>query len=78
MNIKDQFILACENGDYNQVHRILEENPKFSIDVTNRLGRTAIQLAIEKEHLEVTKEKTFQWQESKFLFSGRRFTSESV
>jgi ankyrin repeat protein len=53
MDIKDQFVRACENGDYNTVRRILEENPKFSIDVTNQLGRTAMQLAIEKEHLEV-------------------------
>ena len=53
MDIKDQFVRACENGDYNTVRRILEENAKFSIDVTNQLGRTAMQLAIEKEHLEV-------------------------
>lgn len=53
MDINDQFVRACENGDYNTVRRILEENAKFSIDVTNQLGRTAMQLAIEKEHLEV-------------------------
>ncbi len=35
------------------MHRILEENPKFNIDVTDQLGRTAMRLAIENEHLEV-------------------------
>ncbi|CAF0998099.1 unnamed protein product [Adineta ricciae] len=53
MNINDQFVRACENGDYSTVHRILEENNKFNIDVTNQLGQTAIHLAIENEHLEV-------------------------
>jgi hypothetical protein len=51
--INDQFVRACEDGDYSTVHRILEENNKFSIDITNQLGRTPIQLAIENEHLEV-------------------------
>ncbi|CAF1556535.1 unnamed protein product [Rotaria magnacalcarata] len=53
MNIDEKFVRACENGDYSTVHQILLENPKFSIDVTNQLGRTAMQLAIENEHLEV-------------------------
>ena len=53
MHIDEQFIHACEYGDYSTLHRILEENPKFNIDVTNQLGRSAMQLAIEGEHLEV-------------------------
>jgi hypothetical protein len=53
MPINEQFVRACEYGDYSTIHRILEENPKFSIDVTNQLGRSAMQLAIEGEHLEV-------------------------
>jgi ankyrin repeat protein len=53
VDINEQFVHACGNGDYNTVHRILEENSKFNIDVTNQLGRTAMQLAIENEHLEV-------------------------
>lgn len=53
MNINEKFVRACENGDYSTVDQILRENPGFSIDVTNQLGRTAMQLAIEKEHLEV-------------------------
>ena len=44
---------ACESGDYNTVNRILEENPKFNIDITDQLGRSAMRLAIENEHLEV-------------------------
>jgi hypothetical protein len=53
MPVIEQFVRACENGDYSTVHRILEENFRFNIDVTNQLGRTAMQLAIENEHLEV-------------------------
>ncbi len=54
MNINDeQFVRACENGDYSTVQLILETDPRFNIDVTNQLGRTAMQLAIENEHLEV-------------------------
>ncbi|UJR30483.1 hypothetical protein I4U23_018016 [Adineta vaga] len=53
ININEQFVHACENGDYNTVNRILEENPKFNIDVTDQLGRTSMRLAIENEHLEV-------------------------
>ena len=54
MSVHEQFVHACENGDYNTVHRILGENPKFNIDVTDQLGRTAIRLAIENEHLEAS------------------------
>ncbi|CAF2369850.1 unnamed protein product [Rotaria sp. Silwood2] len=53
ININEKFVRACENGDYSTVHQILRDNPKFNIDVTNQLGRTAMQLAIENEHLEV-------------------------
>lgn len=53
ININEKFVHACENGDYNTVNRILEENPKFNIEVTDQLGRTAMRLAIENEHLEV-------------------------
>ncbi|CAF1291792.1 unnamed protein product [Adineta steineri] len=53
LNVNEQFVRACENGDYSTVHRILLENEKYNIDVANQLGRTAIQLAIENEHLEV-------------------------
>ena len=59
LTVKEQFVHACGNGDYHTVNRILEENPKFNIDVTDQLGRTAMRLAIENEHLEV-KEKNQQ------------------
>ncbi|CAF0978236.1 unnamed protein product [Adineta steineri] len=52
-NITEQFVHACENGDYNTVNRILKDNPKINIDATDQLGRTAMRLAIENEHLEV-------------------------
>ena len=58
MTVNDQVVRACENCDYSTVHRILEENNRFNIDVTNQLGQTAIHLAIENEHLEVI-EKVF-------------------
>ena len=44
---------ACENGDYPTVMRILEALKDFNIDVTDNLGRTALRLAVENEHLEV-------------------------
>lgn len=44
---------ACENGDYPTVIRILEALKDFNIDVTDNLGRTALRLAVENEHLEV-------------------------
>jgi len=53
MGINEQFVRACENGDYSTVHRLLKGNQIPNIDVTNQLGRTAMQLAIENEHLEV-------------------------
>ena len=44
---------ACENGDYPTVTRILEGIGTFNINVTDNLGRTALRLAVENEHLEV-------------------------
>ena len=44
---------ACENGDYPTVTRILESIKDFNIDVTDNLGRSALRLAVENEHLEV-------------------------
>jgi hypothetical protein len=37
------------------VSRILESIKDFSIDVTDNLGKSALRLAIENEHLEVLK-----------------------
>lgn len=44
---------ACENGDYPTVQKILERIKDFNINVTDNLGRTALRLAVENEHLEV-------------------------
>ncbi len=44
---------ACENGDYPTVIKILDAIKDFNIDVTDNLGRTALRLAVENEHLEV-------------------------
>lgn len=45
---------ACENGDYPTVTKILESIKDFNIDVTDNLGRSALRLAVENEHLEVS------------------------
>lgn len=50
----DLFLYACTHGDYMLVHSLLQEG-KVKANVTDRMGRTALQLAIEKEHLEVVK-----------------------
>jgi transient receptor potential cation channel subfamily C member 7 len=44
---------ACENGDYPTVTKILDSLKDFNIDVTDHLGRSALRLAVEHEHLEV-------------------------
>lgn len=44
---------ACENGDYPTVTKILDSLKDFNIDVTDHLGRSALRLAVENEHLEV-------------------------
>ena len=53
VSINEQFIRACVNGDYRTVQQMLDASQITNIDVTNQLGRTAMQLAIENEHLEV-------------------------
>ena len=53
MLINETFIRACEKGDYNTVHQIFQNKSDFTIDVRNQFGRTAMQLAIEKGHIEV-------------------------
>ena len=44
---------ACENGDINLVNKILNVVKDFNIEVTDNLGKTALRLAIENEHLDV-------------------------
>lgn len=44
---------ACENGDLNTVNSIIQNIKDFNIEITDNLGRTALRLAVENEHLEV-------------------------
>jgi hypothetical protein len=52
-DINELFVHACENGDYLTVSKILDDTKDFSIDVTDNIGRSALRIAIENEHLEV-------------------------
>lgn len=52
-DINERFVDACENGDYPTVTRILDSIKDFNIDITDNLGRSALRLAVENEHLEV-------------------------
>ncbi|CAF0718901.1 unnamed protein product [Brachionus calyciflorus] len=53
IDINERFINACENGDYPTVKRILLTIKDFNIEIADNLGRTALRLAVENEHLEV-------------------------
>ncbi len=53
-DVTDLFLYACSHGDYMLVSRLLKEGAIKS-DVSNRMGKSALQLAIENEHLEVVK-----------------------
>ena len=50
----DLFLFACAHGDYMLVHRLLIEG-EVDADVSNKMGKSALQLAIENEHFEVVK-----------------------
>jgi len=43
---------ACENGDLHTLNLILQNVKDFSIDISDNLGRSALRLAVENEHLE--------------------------
>ena len=45
---------ACENGNIGTVNYILQNIKDFNIDITDDLGRSALKLAVENEHLEVS------------------------
>lgn len=51
-DITDLFLYACTHGDYILVHRLLRAGD-VRADVANKMGKTALQLAIENEHFEV-------------------------
>lgn len=53
-DITDLFLYACMHGDYMLVYNFLKQG-LTKADVCNRMGKSALQLAIEKEHLEVVK-----------------------
>ncbi|CAF4122877.1 unnamed protein product, partial [Rotaria magnacalcarata] len=50
----DLFLFACAHGDYMLVHRLLIDD-EVEADVSNKMGKSALQLAIENEHFEVVK-----------------------
>jgi hypothetical protein len=52
-DINERFIDACENGDLAIVNLILQNIKDFSIDIADNLGRSALRLAVENEHIEV-------------------------
>ncbi|CAF3685962.1 unnamed protein product [Adineta steineri] len=53
-DISDLFIYACTHGDYMLVYKLLQEG-KVKADISNKMGKSGLQLAIENEHLEVVK-----------------------
>ena len=53
-DINDLFLFACTHGDYILVYRLLQSG-EVQADVANKMGKTALQSAIENEHLEVVK-----------------------
>ena len=55
MDINTIFLDMCMNGDYPNVIKILNSVKNFNVDVRDKLGRTALRLAVENEHLEVSK-----------------------
>nr|KAG5713048.1 hypothetical protein BaRGS_021842 [Batillaria attramentaria] len=52
-SLEEDFIFAAEFGDIPTVQRVLVENPNFSVDYNDILGRTPLRLAVGNEHLEV-------------------------
>lgn len=53
-DITDLFLYACTHGDYMLVYSLLKQG-EVKADACNRMGKSALQLAIEKEHYEVVK-----------------------
>ena len=51
-DLNSLFINACENGDYITVSNLLNILKDFNIDIINDMGKSALHLAIENEHLE--------------------------
>ena len=53
-DLADLFLYACTHGDYMMVYSLLQQR-RVKSDVCNRMGKSALQLAIENEHFEVVK-----------------------
>ncbi|CAF0906842.1 unnamed protein product [Rotaria sordida] len=53
-DMNDLFLFACSHGDYMLVYNLLRTGEAKS-DVLNKMGKSALQLAIENEHFEVVK-----------------------
>jgi hypothetical protein len=53
-DINDLFLFACTHGDYMLVFRLLQQGD-VKADTSNKMGKSALQLAIENEHFEVVK-----------------------
>lgn len=56
VDINERFLDACENGDYLTVQRVLALIKDFNIEITDNLGRSALRLSVENEHLEVSEQ----------------------
>ncbi|CAF1047029.1 unnamed protein product [Rotaria sp. Silwood1] len=53
-DINDLFLFACSHGDYMLVYNLLEAG-EAKADVSDKMGRSALQLAVENEHFEVVR-----------------------
>ncbi|KAI3381524.1 hypothetical protein SNEBB_008688, partial [Seison nebaliae] len=53
LSLNSIFLSACENGDIPTVEKILTEKADFNIDIVDNLGRSALRLAVESEHIEI-------------------------
>lgn len=53
-DLTDLFIFACAHGNYILVYKLLQEG-EMQADSSNKMGKSALQLAIENEHFEVVK-----------------------
>lgn len=53
-DITDLFLFACSHGDYLLVYKLLNRR-EAQANVVDKMGKSALQLAIENEHFEVVK-----------------------
>ncbi|CAF2859314.1 unnamed protein product [Rotaria sp. Silwood2] len=53
-DINDLFLFACSHGDYMLVYNLLEAG-EAQADVLDKMGKSALQLAVQNEHFEVVK-----------------------